>query len=93
MSRCTFIRELSLNHICGFKSFCPIRFVTFFTEEFKREKSIYGSIPYGPFTIYGNNKEGFYLSELPDKLAKIFIDAAIAANPDDQTLVTFKNNI
>ena len=39
MSRCTFIRELSLNHICGFKGFCPIKFVTFFTEEFKREKS------------------------------------------------------
>ena len=25
--------------VCGFKGFCPIRFVTFFTEEFKREKS------------------------------------------------------
>lgn len=40
MSSCSFIRELSLNHICDFKSFCPIRFVTFFLQKnFKREKS------------------------------------------------------
>lgn len=63
------------------------------TGAFKAEKALYGSMKYGPFTKHGDNKQGFYLSELHDQLATIFIDAAIAANPTDATLVTFKSHI
>ena len=63
------------------------------TGAFKAEKAMYGSMKYGPFTVHGNNKQGFYLSELHEKLATIFIDAAIAANPSDATLLTLKNHI
>ncbi len=63
------------------------------TSGLKAEKAMYGSMKYGPFTKGGNNKQGFYLSELHDQLATIFIDAAIAANPADTTLVTFKSHI
>lgn len=63
------------------------------TSGLKAEKALYGSMKYGPFTKDGNNKQGFYLSELHDQLATIFIDAAIAANPADATLVTLKSHI
>ena len=63
------------------------------TSGFKAEKAAYGSMKYGPFTVHGNNKQGFYLSELHEQLATIFIDAAIAANPSDSTLLTLKNHI
>ena len=63
------------------------------TSSLKAEKATYGSMTYGPFTVHGNNKQGFYLSELHEQLATIFIDAAIAANPSDATLLTLKNNI
>lgn len=63
------------------------------TGSFKAEKAMYGSMKYGPFTVHGNNKQGFYLSELHEQLAIIFIDAAIAANPSDATLLTLKNHI
>ena len=63
------------------------------TSGFKAEKAKYGSMKYGPFTVHGNNKQGFYLSELHEQLAIIFIDAAIAANPSDATLQTLKNHI
>lgn len=63
------------------------------TSGLKAEKALYGSMKYGPFTKDGNNKQGFYLSELHDQLATIFIDAAIAANPTDATLVTLKSHI
>ena len=63
------------------------------TSEFKAEKAAHGSMKYGPFDVNGNNKQGFYLSELHEQLATIFIDAAIAANPTDITLLTLKNNI
>ena len=36
------------------------------TSAFKAEKAMYGSIKYGPFTKRGENKQGFYLSELPN---------------------------
>ena len=51
------------------------------------------SVKYGPFNIYGNNKEGFYLSELPEELALAFIDAAIAANPGDADLIEIRKYI
>lgn len=42
VSPCTFIRELSLNHICGFKRSYPIKFVAFLKKKkqknFKRHK-------------------------------------------------------
>ena len=63
------------------------------TSGFKAEKAAYGSMKYGPFTVHGNNKQGFYLSELHEQLATIFINAAIAANPSDSTLLTLKNHI
>ena len=63
------------------------------TSTLKAEKAKYGSMTYGPFEVTGNNKQGFYLSELHEQLATIFIDAAIAANPTDTTLLTIKNNI
>ena len=63
------------------------------TSTLKAEKAKYGSMTYGPFEVTGNNKQGFYLSELHEQLATIFIDAAIAANPTDITLLTLKNNI
>ena len=63
------------------------------TRAFKAEKAMYGSMKYAPFTKRGENKQGFYLSELGEQLATIFIDAAIAANPTDITLLTLKNNI
>lgn len=63
------------------------------TSDLKAEKIAYGSMKYGPFEVTGKNKEGFYLSELADAIAKVFIDAAIAANPSDVELLTFKNNI
>jgi hypothetical protein len=63
------------------------------TSEFKAEKAAHGSMKYGPFDVNGNNKQGFYLSELHEQLATIFIDATIAANPTDTTLLTIKNNI
>ena len=63
------------------------------TRAFKAEKAMYGSMKYAPFTKRGENKQGFYLSELHEQLATIFIDAAIAANPTDITLLTLKNNI
>ena len=63
------------------------------TSEFKAAKAAHGSMKYGPFDVNGNNKQGFYLSELHEQLATIFIDAAIAANPTDTTLLTIKNNI
>lgn len=63
------------------------------TRAFKAEKAMYGSMKYAPFTKRGENKQGFYLSELGEQLATIFIDAAIAANPTDATLLTLKNNI
>ena len=63
------------------------------TSSLKAEKAAYGSMTYGPFDVNGNNKQGFYLSELHDQLATIFIDAAIAANPKDATLLTLKNHI
>lgn len=63
------------------------------TSGMKAEKAMYGSMKYGPFTKDGDNKQGFYLSELHEHLATIFIDAAIAANVGDATLLTIKNNI
>ena len=63
------------------------------TGAFKAEKAMYGSMKYGPFTKHGDNKQGFYLSELHEQLATIFIDAAIAANPTDATLLTLKKHI
>ena len=63
------------------------------TSEFKAEKAAHDSMKYGPFDVNGNNKQGFYLFELHEQLATIFIDAAIAANPTDITLLTLKNNI
>ena len=63
------------------------------TSGLKAEKSMYGSMKYGPFTKHGENKQGFYLSELHEQLATIFIDVAIAANPGDMTLVDIKKEI
>lgn len=63
------------------------------TSSMKTEKAMYGSMKYGPFTKDGDNKQGFYLSELHDHLATIFIDAAIAANPGDMTLLDIKKEI
>lgn len=63
------------------------------TSGLKEEKITYGSMKYGPFEKTGKNKEGFYLSEVADELAKVFIDAAIAANPEDAVLVDFKKEI
>lgn len=63
------------------------------TSVLKAEKIAYGSMKYGPFEKTGKNKEGFYLSELADKLALAFIDAAIAANPSDVALLDFKKEI
>lgn len=63
------------------------------TSGLKAEKNAYGSMKYGPFEKTGKNKQRFYLSELADAIARVFIDAAIAANPSDVTLLTFKNNI
>ena len=54
---------------------------------------MYGSMKYDPSTKRGENKQGFYLSELHEQLATIFIDAAIAVNPTYTTLLTIKNNI
>lgn len=56
-------------------------------------KASLGQIKYAPFDRNGKNKQGFYLSELPDNLALAFIDAAIAANPGDQDLIVFRNEI
>lgn len=63
------------------------------TSGFKAEKAAHGSMKYGPFDVNGNNKQGFYLSELHEQLATIFIDAAIAANPSDAILLTLKKHI
>lgn len=63
------------------------------TSGLKAEKIAYGSMKYGPFEKTGKNKEGFYLSELADKLALAFIDAAIASNPADVVLRDFKKEI
>ena len=63
------------------------------TSGLREEKAKYGSVRYGPFTRDGYNKQGFYLSELHEKLATIFIDIAIADNPADATLVTLKSHI
>ncbi len=63
------------------------------TRGMKLEKAKYGSMKYGPFDKNGDNKRGFYLSELDDHLATIFIDATIKANPGDPTLLTIKSEI
>lgn len=63
------------------------------TSGLKAEKVTYGSMKYGPFERTGKNKEGFYLSEVSDELAKVFIDVAIAANPGDSVLADFKKEI
>jgi hypothetical protein len=59
----------------------------------KAEKIDYGSMKYGPFEKTGKNKEGFYLSELADEIATVFMDAAIAANPTDADLPVFRSKI
>lgn len=63
------------------------------TKVFKEEKKKYGSMKYGPFEKTSKNKQGFYLSEVSDELAKIFIDAAIADNPTDVDLKIFRAKI
>ena len=63
------------------------------TSAFKYEKIEHGSYEYGPFDKNGQNKQGFYLSELREKLAEIFIDAAIKANPGDQYLLDIQKEI
>jgi hypothetical protein len=63
------------------------------TSGLKAEKIAYGSMKYGPFEKTGKNKEGFYLSELADEIATVFMDAAIAANPTDADLPVFRSKI
>lgn len=63
------------------------------TTGLKEEKTKYGSQKYGPFEVTGKNKEGFYLSELADEIAKAFINEAIKDNPNDSELLEFKNKI
>ena len=41
------------------------------TSEFKAEKAMYGSMEYAPSTKRGENKQGFYLSELGEQLATL----------------------
>ena len=63
------------------------------TKCLKNEKATYGSKKYGPFDKNGDNKQGFYLSELHDNIAKLFIEAAIQANPSNEFLLEIKNRI
>lgn len=63
------------------------------TSGLKKEKIAFGSKKYGPFDRKGQNKQGFYLSELSDDLALAFINEAIASNPSDQDLITIKSKI
>lgn len=63
------------------------------TTALKAEKAKYGSATYAPFEVTGKNKQGFYLSELNEQLAILFIDAAITANPSDVELVALKSMI
>lgn len=63
------------------------------TSNLKNDKIAYGSMQYGPFDKNGNNKQGFYLSELANQIAFVFFDAAIVANPTDIDLLSFKNII
>lgn len=63
------------------------------TSKLKRDKASYGSVKYGPFDKRGNNKQGFYLSELNENLASIFIDACIKTNPGDKYLLDIKKLI
>lgn len=59
------------------------------TSHLKSLKAEHGSMKYGPFDKNGNNKQGFYLSELDNVIADAFIRAAIAANPTDKLLPNF----
>lgn len=61
------------------------------TKDLKDEKIKYGSYQYGPFETTGKNKEGFYLSELTNELANVFIDRAISKNSSDAYLLNIKN--
>ena len=63
------------------------------TEPLRMQKASLGQIKYAPFDKNGKNKQGFYLSELPDDLALAFIDVAIAANPGDADLLEYKKEI
>lgn len=63
------------------------------TKALKEEKIKYGSMKYGPFEVTGKNKQGLYLAEAADDLAKLFIKQAIAANPKDVVLMEILKQI
>jgi len=63
------------------------------TYDLKDKKILYGSYKFGPFDVNGKNKEGFYLSELSENLAKIFLEEAISVNGSDDILKEYYNKI